>query len=75
MPWTRNSDCILKVEPTGFPGVQPGDIIHPDYHMMGGLESQSPGALAGPGENPFHGLAEFSYWEFISLSRLSVSSF
>lgn len=33
------------------------------------------GVTLGPGDNPFHGLAQFSYWEFISLSRLSVSSF
>ena len=61
MPWTSNSDYILKVEPTGFPDAQPRDIMHSDYQMTGGLESHITEALVGPGDNSFHGLAQFSY--------------
>lgn len=68
MPWTRNSDSILKVEPTGFPDAQPGHVMHTDCHMKGGFELCLTDAHVRSGKNPFHGLAEFSHWEFLSLS-------
>lgn len=69
VPWTRNSDYILKVEPTGFAAAQLGHVTQADCHMKGDLESRITEARVGSGNNPFHGLAEFSYKKFISLSR------
>lgn len=65
MSWIRDSNYILKVEPMGFPDAQRWAVVYIDCCVKGGLELRIREAVVGPGDNPFHGLAEFSHWEFI----------